>query len=687
MKIFPLAVRTRRSILSGMIRTVLALLALGIAVRGEDLEIDLKAGEHKVVTLPSPVDDSHLRDPIGYTGPGTRARLFTRSIELKNTGEKALTGRLLNVNGRNMTSSETLRNAMGPSDGRVAMERLFSFWRDHRAHAGSGAALAAEPFAALNFWGYTLCGEDTLSLARLAKIYGIESRYVPLNGHIAGEYYFDHEWHVVDGDQNACYLRLDNKTWASAEDLRADPFLALRTKIFGKHGPMNRATSAFNTALLEYVTPTDPKSTRLKVGPAPLNTFTIQPGETLIWHCDTPPDPMVGTLNSEKPERLKEAALATIEHRLNVAKGQHSDKGVLTVRGPYPIAKVVNATTGQTMVTKDVVFKAEIPVKSDNDKVSVFMQCSQFALPLLTKGANSVALETSDGEAHVTYHYDAYPDALVPDLRVAATAKDGRFPGRASFNITTKPAADRLWWQVSMDRDFAFIPPNFDTIVPAVPVLGFDALTETFLSPGRAYYLRVKAHAGDVWGEWSVPVQFRVTKPAQPQNGHFADAGGGQVRLSWTGEAEEFLVFASNRADFLPEVYGAEEINAMEGPVVKQKSPNKNLVGTVKQAQFEFSPQYRYFRVIARQGGMLSVPGALWKLPDEFAAKLPPPTILQVRYAKKEKGEVYLAKEEKLVPPPPKLAEEMKAAAPDKTEPDAKGNQQQKEAFHGLAPR
>jgi|GEM_PF-1294331 len=649
-----------------MIRKALALFALGLLARGEEIAFDLNAGERKLVSLDSPVDDSHLRDPMGYTGPGTRARLFTRKIELSNTGDKPLAGRLLVVNGRAIWNAETMRNFFGPGDGRVAVERLFSFWRDHRAHAGSGMALAAEPFAALNFWGFTLCGEDTLSLAKMARVYGIETRYVQLNGHIAAEYFFDKTWHVVDGDQNAFYLKLDNKTLASAEDLRADPFLVLRTKVFGKLGLMTPASSAFNSGLLEHVNVDEPKPIALKTGPAPLNIFTLQPGEKIIWHCDMVPDHVVGIINSEKPDRLKEAVLATIEHRLNVAKAQRSDKGMVTVRAPYPITKVVNETTGQTVVPKDIAFKTEIATKSVDDKVAVYMQCSQFALPIFSKGSNSVELAATGGSAHVSYEYDPDREAVVPDLRVTGTAKDGKFPGPATFNIETKPVADRLWWQVSTDRAFTFIPPNFDTVSPFVPLLRFDPLTDTFFSPGQTYYLRVKAHANGVWGEWSPPLSFRVTKPAQPLAGRFAGIGGAQVRLSWTGTAEEYDVFASNRADFLPEALGKDEIVSMEGTMVKQVNPNKNLVATVKLPQYEFTPEYRYYRIIAKKGGVRSIPSPLFVLPDEFAASLPVPTILQVRVTTEGKKEIYAAHEEKMVPPA------KKEPGPDAGKPDDK---------------
>ena len=639
--------------LGGMIRKALVLLALALAARGDEIQFDIKAGERKLVTLPSKVDDSHFSQPVGYTGHGTNARVFTKQITLTNTGNKELKGRLLTVNGRVISDMESLKDLLGPGDGRVAIERLFSFWRDHRSHAGSGSALASEPFAALNFWGFTLCGDDTLAFAKLAQNYGIDARYVQLNGHIAGEYFYENGWHLVDGDQNACYLRLDNQTLASADDVRDDPFLALRTKVFGKHGPMSRASAAMNTSLLERILPKPQSPIHIKVGPAPLNIFTLLPGESLIWHATAPPENVVGELNAEKPGVLKDAALATLEHRVSVAQRARSEKGILTVRGAYPISRVVNETTGETVVPKSVVFKADIPVKADSDQVAVIMQCSQFALPLLSKGVNTATLEATNSTAHVTYEYEPFPKAVLPDLRVVPTEKTGRFPGEPAFNITTKPAADSLWWQISAKRDFSFVPPNFDVVMPAVPVLKFDALTQTFFSPGRTYYLRVRAHAGDLWGEWSPGIEFRVTKPGQPLGGRFSDAGAGQVQLTWIDLADEYLVFASNRLDFLPDVMGAEEIVAMNGTNVTEKRPNKNLIATVKTPEFEFLPQYRYYRVIAKKGSTLSVPSPLWKLPEEWAAKLPPGVVLQARVSTNKGEDEYIAHEEKLLPPPP----------------------------------
>jgi hypothetical protein len=324
------------------------------------------------------------------------------------------------------------------------------------------------------------------------------------------------------------------------------------------------------------------------------------------------------------------------------------------VHEPFPILKVVNQTTGETVVPKGVVFKASIAVKDKSDKVSVWMQCSQLALPLLVSGDNTVFLDAQGkGKAHVTYHYDAAPSAVRAGVKLTSPAKNGHFSEPPTFTIATKPAAERLWWQIATARDFGFVAPNFDAVIPATPTLKFDPFTETFFSPGRSYFLRVKACASGVWSEWSAPLEFRVDKPPQPSEPHFGAIPGGHVRLSWAGIADEFLVFGSNRADFVPEIFTREEVVAMEGTSVTNKRPNENLIEKVASTEIEFRPQYRFYRVIARKGRMFSVPGALWRLPDDLATALPPATVLQAHVMKKEGGaEVYRTAEVKLVGDP-----------------------------------
>ncbi len=614
----------------------------------ETIEFDIKAGETQTVALRSPVDDSHLRDPRGYEEHGTRARTFTKRITLSNTGSKPITGSLLAVNGRNFSTPEGFKATLGMSGGRIAIERLFTVWSDLRSHEGTGTTLSQEPLAALNFWGYTQCGDDTVSLARIAWMFDIPARHVSLNGHLAAEFQYDGGWHMVDGDQNACYLRLDNRSLASAEEIRNDPFLALRTKVFGKHGQMSRAESAYNAALFEYVAPTEPKPIRLKTGPAPLSAFTIQEGESITWLCDVPPETLAGGMSNADTAKISAIALATIEHRINAKAREIDDKGVLTVREPFPILQVVNETTGETVSPKEIVFKAAITTKSPADKIVVRMQCSRNALPLFSKGDNVVRLEADKGSAHVSYEYDPAPKSVLASVAIVPVAKGGRFQSTPSFNLQTRPPARRVWWQVSPERDFSFVAPNFEAVEAMTPILKFDAFTDTFLTTGRNYFIRARVNSGNVWSEWSAPVPFRVDKPAQPGEPNFAPMPGGGVRLSWIGIADEYLVFGSNRLDFLPDVFGAEEIVGMQQKSVTLKRPNQNLVATVKVAEVELTSLHRYYRVIAKKGGSLSVPGPLWKLPAEYAEKLPEATVLQGRVTKKDGKETFRAQEEKI---------------------------------------
>lgn len=636
-----------------LLRCVLPLAVLTCALRAEVVEFEIKAGKGRTVNLPSAADDSNFKEPRGYADHGRQTRRFVQSIEISNLGDKPLTGQLLTVDNRDLTSMEGLQRTLGlssePGRQSFSMERLFSFWKDHRSHAGTGTALANEPFAALNFWGYTLCGEDTQALARLAYGCEIPARHVQLNGHVVGEYRYDGSWHMVDGDQNAVYLKLDNRTLASADDLRADPFLGIRTRVFGKHSPQELSASAFNTALIEHIDVAEPKLIKLKTGPAPLNSFTLPAGETLVWHYDTAPATPVGKMLTEKPDLLRLAALASIEHRAIASNWQKGEGGV-KITSPFPIWKAVNETTGQAVAIPagEAAFRITVPTKSDEDKISVFSQCSQVALPQLHRGDNMVQLDAKDGKARVAVQFEPVKNVQLPSVKVSS--KTANFTEPPSFAINSTPRAESIWWQVSTQRDFGFVAPSLEGVIPASNDLRFDALTDTFLSAGVPYFVRVKARAAGVWSEWSEPAEFRVAKPSTPTNAKFESAGGGFVTLKWKtpDKNAQFTVFGSNRRDFVPDIYTDTEIVEMDHLKVTKDRVNKNKVSDAKTAELDFVPQHRFYRIIAKGGNALSVPSALIELPAEFSKNLPPATILQIRTGKEGTKDLYRAKEMEL---------------------------------------
>ena len=616
---------------------------LGASAFGETLTIDLQAGRVTEVVLDSPVDDRNFQDPRGYLHHGTRTRPFIRRLTLTNTGTTPLTGPLLVVNGADWTRTETLPESFSPPS-RELMPRLFDFWRERISHADSDAPGVKEPLALLNFWGYALCGDTTAGLTHLAAEYGVRARKIPLNGHIAAEYFYDDRWHILDADQNLCYLRLDNRTLASAADLRADPLLARRTKVFGRYAAMEVATAAFNTSLHEFIEPKEEKAVQLKAPPAPVRATTLLPGEKMIVHCNQAPEEAIGRTDLRRWGSVREDAVRMVEFAIDPTARAATGTGIASFASGYPILRAVNHTTGESFGggLGDPNFQILANFRSSDDRLSVFCQRSEASLPRLQKGRNTVLLAAAGtGSARLDIEWDRAPaDLVVPVVKVALD------DASLTFHLQYPSAADLVWWQVSSSGDFAFVPPNFDSVTTAASSLNLDPLTASFFNPGEPYYFRAKVRHAGVWGEWSAPLSFQASKPARPAP-VLTTIAGDRWQLSWpdAGVSCEYLVFGSNRLDFLPEPYAAEEIVVMRNQGIEKSRPNKNLVAIVTQPQIELGPAYRFYRVITRRAGVLSVPGDLLVTPPALAAKLPPVLVLQDRWQRVDGSDEHLATE------------------------------------------
>ena len=603
------------------------------AAHADPLTLSLTAGRPAEVVIASPVDDTNFQDPRGYARHGSASRYFQRRLTLANTGTVPLTGRLLIINGQDWSSAESLRASLRlPAEPGAFMPRFFAFWRDQNSHANSGTEANKEPAPMLNFWGYGLCGETTASLTKLATTYGIPARKITHNGHVAAEYFYDNAWHVLDADQNVCYLRLDNVTLASAADIRADPFLARRTKVLGRHVAMETVNPAFNTSLIEFINPREEKPVKLKTPPVALREETLFPGEKLIFHADQAPERPVGISNLSKWGDTRDAALCVVELVIDNA-ARRTATGEMVVATAYPILQAVNHTTGETFPSApgEPVFRIAVKPHAPDDRISVFCQRSRASLPRLIKGKNTVLLQAGDkrGTATLAAEIDVPEKVIVP----SATATFAAAPTGPEFSIQADPGTDLIWWQIAMTADFTFIPPNFDAVAPVSDELVLELLTATFFNPGQPYFLRVKARRDGVWGEWSAPLSFRVDKPARPAPATVSIVRE-RLRLTWpdAGADCDYLVFGSSRLDFLPELFAADEIIALRDSGVEKSRPNKNLIATVTKPEIELEPAFRFYRIITRRNGVLSVPGDLITTPPSLAAKLPLPLVLQDRW-------------------------------------------------------
>ncbi|MDB6172718.1 MAG: hypothetical protein JWL59_2029 [Chthoniobacteraceae bacterium] len=623
---------------------MLMVFALGCSegtVCGEIIVRKVQAGKSCALDIDVSVDDAGLRDPRGYGQHGVAMRHFSRRITLVNSGAVPLTGRLLIVDGQDWSSVDKLRDSLHlPAEPRLLVERFYTFWKDSRSHASSGSKASEHPVGALNFWGYTYCGEDSEVLARFFEHAGIPGRRIALNGHTVAEYFYDGGWHVIDGDQNVCYHGWDNRTLASAADIAADPLIALRTKVFGKHSPKSLVNSAFNTSLFEYIDPRERKPLKHKTPDIALRHETLLPGEKLIFHHDRSPENPAGTTNILAWEGLRESALCLVEWVIDPALRSNAE-GEVSISSAYPIVGITAQGNGESFPVPpgEPVFDLTIKPKPDAGPISVYCQRSRVSFPRIHKGTTQLAIDAKDprGEATISVEFERFHDPIGLAPKIQRREGAGPLP---EFEIDHEPDVNRHWWQVATSADFRFVIPNFDSVSAPIKNLVFDPLTATFFNRGETYFLRVKARRkgtegrGGTWGEWSSPVEFRVDVPMRPTPVVVEALPQGNLRLSWPkGEpATEYLVFGSHRLDFVPEVYATEEIVALRNGQLEQSRPNKNLVAVVSEAKFETIPEYRFYRVIARKNGALSPPSDLAAVPVSIAGNLPPAIVLQARW-------------------------------------------------------
>jgi hypothetical protein len=601
------------------------------------------------LNLPWPYDDRALQEPRGYNHHGVQTRHILRQLIIENPGAKPFTGGEVLVDGKDWRAALLPPPTESP-------RALFTAWTKARSHGASGLKAAQNPWQMLQFWGYTLCGEDTRSLSTVLAERGIEGRSVPLNGHVAGEYNIDGHWSVLDGDQNIAYLKLDNTTLASYADIRADPFLALRTKPFGRFAQPSLSASQFNAGLFEYIEPATSKPFKQKPGKeaVPPAALTIYPGERLIYHYDRAPETQVGAPKAPEWKRAAPAALRLMELQV-VPKARGWKKGPLVVQVSYPILAAQNLDTGERadVSLTDLTFSCAVMVTNEQDRVSVWMQRTEVSLPVLHTGANKVVVQ-ADSPAAATLRciYDAEnlpARPAPPDVSSIAPMFRDQAP---FFPVQTQLDCDRIWWQIAGEPEFRFVAPNLDQIEKTPPAVQFGALANTFLNPGTDYYFRAKTVRQGVWSDWSKAHLFRVEKPAPAVELMASASPNGEVQLQWKG-AGEFVVFASNRLDFLPDVYTEEQITSMRGLDVQGKRPNQNRVAEVTTNSAEFTPTGRYLRILARRGHVWSNPSALFTLPDELCKNLAPPVVFQVRWTRVESADppdVYVGEERSLKP-------------------------------------
>ena len=96
----------------------------------------------------------------------------------------------------------------------------WSFPRDNSSY---------NPVRRFNVYGYHICAQAATQFVALCRAAGVDARVYETGVHTISEALWDGAWHLLDSDFGAWYVKSDNRTIASIQDLLAQPELVART--------------------------------------------------------------------------------------------------------------------------------------------------------------------------------------------------------------------------------------------------------------------------------------------------------------------------------------------------------------------------------------------------------------------------------------------------------------------------
>jgi len=568
----------------------------------------------------SEIDDSNLKDP-NSCAPGIISGFFNKKIIIENIDDDILEFTLI-VNGKDFRTFESLSNYLALNEDKEAAARTFyTFWKNQRFHASSLTAANGNPFYTMNFWGYTVCDNDVNALSQSFAFMDIPSRQIHLNGHVVCEYMFSNKWNVIDGDKNMIYLKLDNKTLASFSEITEDPFIAVRTKDQGIYHEYNIKSSWKNSSLFEFINPKTDKARltdKSMIGDLGEKKWTLYPGEKVIFHYDKSPQTAVGKSDISAWAGAKEIALGMIELVLRPQTRRRLKKtDKITVYTPYPIYKIVSGAGVTLEIPRNEIrLGMNISIPKEEQVLRVYCQGARASFPILSKGKNYILLssKSSKGKAKVFFTYQTLTDnRSVPEVYVKNKINLFQYE-IPNFKIEGSKEIKKVWWQISGQSDFSFIIPNFERVQAYSDIVSLSKITDTFFISNKPYFFRVKAKRNGIWGNWSATFQFRVLKPGQPYDVNCELLPEGKVRLEWkssNGKDAEYMIFGSNRFDFIPEIYSEVEVFEISDGKAAKSRPNKNLVVHTKENACKTTNLFRFYRIVTKIGNSLSTPSSI----------------------------------------------------------------------------
>ena len=237
---------------------------------------------HYIVIQRGTMDGENCRTPHGSWDPMVQTWESNRAVRMENVGDTDVVNPWLS-NGRNNFRNireiveGTIRPEMSDREKAIA---LYYLEVKQRFHASTNDAESNDPVKVFNIYGYTTCGDDSISLAGLWRQAGLETRPARITGHVVTQVFYDAAWHLLDGDMQCLYLLRDNHTIAGLQQIGHDHDLVKRTHAEGLLRPDKRAGNEWEASLYTYEG--DAGGTRDTTGRHTM-AMKLRPGEVLTW--------------------------------------------------------------------------------------------------------------------------------------------------------------------------------------------------------------------------------------------------------------------------------------------------------------------------------------------------------------------------------------------------------------------
>ena len=259
--------------------------------------VDIRISPHAFqTTIPGNVDESRFLWP---NLPGETS--FFSSVRIKNEGMHDIVNPRLSINGFRMPL--TTRELMGDltQNASDAVDRILRVFYALTRYASSMDMPAGVPVYPLGFflnYGYGYCFNKVLVQAQLWEVMKYPWRSAKPMNHSTAEVKNPKNGRAIllDPEFIAFYLRHDNRTIASANDIREDPMLVLRSthernynrSPWQEGDPLTDMWGSSEKMAALYGTAADDPWDASARGPHLNEHYSIRlrPGESYGWHSD-----------------------------------------------------------------------------------------------------------------------------------------------------------------------------------------------------------------------------------------------------------------------------------------------------------------------------------------------------------------------------------------------------------------